>query len=1061
MSDSTFKASPTKGKPVLAPADPPSPVPDVRKRDPLESLRESSLTGRATIAGLLYRLLALLASLRITVVLFALSLGLVFFGTIAMMDVGIATAVHDYFRSYTIVWIPLEIFAELGQVFFGVSREVHLAGSFPYPGGWLLGGLLLVNLLAAHIVRFRLTWRRSGILVLHSGIVVLMIGELITGLFAVEGSMIIVANGSANYTVHQDRSELAILTPAGDKEDDVVVIPDGILRRGGRIENAQLPFDVEVLQYMTNSRLTGVPAGAVNPADRGEGLDWMAQPRAESAGADPQQTVNVPSAYVQFLKKGTSESLGKYLVSGYLGEDADDPAQQVTVGGKTYQVALRFEREYKPYTVYLNEFHHELYPGTTKPKDFSSYVRLKDPTRGVDREARIWMNHPLSYAGETFYQQSFLKNDAGTVLQVVRNPGDLLPYLGCLLVAGGMLLHFGLKLTEFLNRTLARRGPAGPVRARAREPMPVALWAVPVAVLSAALLYLFVMMLQPHARRDELNLQAAAEVPVLDGGRIKPLDTVARTNLMMISGKQQFEDETGNTRSAVRWLFDVMTSRLTRGEETPPAMKYKVFRIDNLEVLNLLGLERRRGFRYALEEFADKVPLVAKEADRARQLEPGRKDLFDIKILELEQQLGAYVALVQVSLRLVPPAKGGDPNDWQDLRVALHQAQVAQAPSPAAERLRELLVAYADNNTRQFNEDLADYGKLIDRDLPVQTRMAGLEVFYNHFQPFYQCAILYGIVFVLVCVSWLWSWSQVWLGRPVRWAAFWLLVLTLAVHTLALMARMYLQGRPPVTNLYSSAVFIGWGCVVLGVVLELLYRIGIGTAVGSLLGLATSFISIHLATGGDTLEMMEAVLDTNFWLATHVTSVTLGYTATFVAGFLGITYLVCRLVARLRNPRKSTLEVRAEDGGRKTDVLRVLTQMTYGVVCFAMLFSFTGTVLGGIWADESWGRFWGWDPKENGALLIVIWNALILHARWGGLIKAPGLGMLAVVGNMVTGWSWFGTNQLGVGLHAYGFNDTLAVGLRYFWISQVGILGVVLAGEAFAWWRLRQPPRQQ
>jgi len=170
------------------------------------------------------------------------------------------------------------------------------------------------------------------------------------------------------------------------------------------------------------------------------------------------------------------------------------------------------------------------------------------------------------------------------------------------------------------------------------------------------------------------------------------------------------------------------------------------------------------------------------------------------------------------------------------------------------------------------------------------------------------------------------------------------------------------------------------------------------------------------------------VLDTNFWLATHVTCITIGYSATFVAGFLGWGYIGAGvLTSRLQKEQQ-----------------KELSQMIYGIVCFAMLFSFTGTVLGGIWADQSWGRFWGWDPKENGALLIVLWNALILHARWGGLVKQRGIAVLAVGGNMVTGWSWFGTNQLGVGLHAYGFNDTLALALTIFWIINLIFIGMGL-----------------
>ncbi|MBI3822639.1 MAG: cytochrome c biogenesis protein CcsA, partial [Planctomycetes bacterium] len=166
----------------------------------------------------------------------------------------------------------------------------------------------------------------------------------------------------------------------------------------------------------------------------------------------------------------------------------------------------------------------------------------------------------------------------------------------------------------------------------------------------------------------------------------------------------------------------------------------------------------------------------------------------------------------------------------------------------------------------------------------------------------------------------------------------------------------------------------------------------------------TLIIAHMLSLSGDTMIMMQAVLDTNFWLATHVTCVTLGYTMAFVAGFMGIAYIGLGLF---------------------TDMLRKegsanLARMTYGVLCAGMFLSFVGTVLGGLWADYSWGRFWGWDPKENGALLIVIWIALILHARWGGLVKHRGIAVLSVLGIIITSWSWFGTNFLGVGLHAYG-----------------------------------------
>ena len=174
--------------------------------------------------------------------------------------------------------------------------------------------------------------------------------------------------------------------------------------------------------------------------------------------------------------------------------------------------------------------------------------------------------------------------------------------------------------------------------------------------------------------------------------------------------------------------------------------------------------------------------------------------------------------------------------------------------------------------------------------------------------------------------------------------------------------------------------------------------------------------------------MMRAVLDTNFWLATHVVVVTLGYASTFVAGFLAVIYLV-------RGFFTTTLD---------QDTAKSLARMVYGIVCFATLFSFVGTVLGGIWADQSWGRFWGWDPKENGALIIVLWNALILHARWGGMVRERGLVTMAIFGNIVTSWSWFGVNMLNIGLHSYGFTSGITVTLVIFAVSQLIVIGLAL-----------------
>jgi ABC-type transport system involved in cytochrome c biogenesis permease subunit len=210
---------------------------------------------------------------------------------------------------------------------------------------------------------------------------------------------------------------------------------------------------------------------------------------------------------------------------------------------------------------------------------------------------------------------------------------------------------------------------------------------------------------------------------------------------------------------------------------------------------------------------------------------------------------------------------------------------------------------------------------------------------------------------------------------------------------------------------------------------ESIYRLGLGNIVASVLGFVTLIVAYNLSLDGDTFIVLQAVLDTQFWLATHVVTINLGYATTYVAGLFGITYLLAGHVMGVLNENDR----------------RVLIRIIYGTLCFAIFTSFVGTVLGGLWADDSWGRFWGWDPKENGALMIVLWNALALHARWGGLVKGRGLATLAVAGNIITTWSYFGVNELGVGLHAYGASErNTSMWLLIFAGSQLALIALGL-----------------
>jgi ABC-type transport system involved in cytochrome c biogenesis permease subunit len=573
------------------------------------------------------------------------------------------------------------------------------------------------------------------------------------------------------------------------------------------------------------------------------------------------------------------------------------------------------------------------------------------------------------------------------------------------------------------------------------------------------------------------------KLPVLLNGRIQPFDSVARNSLLQMRARQSVEDFTAD-----QWVVELMM-------KPEAADKRPVFRIDNLELLNLLGLSDKQKY-FSFNDLQAHYGDIDQQAQRTDKIDASARSAFEQQLMKLfnatqiyqrlkltlcpadskdmGREVAAYQELIPAGIAavkakdagqkydektlniflgflseyddmakfayplVVPPlqdAKSRD--DWQNAGSSLMSLSRGGELNPAVKSYVAMATAYQNDRPDDFNQALDEYRQWVGQWYPKETGKGIHEAFYNFFQAFYKAIVLYVLAFLLAITALVTFAIAPKLSETLRRTAFYLVILTGLMHTFAIVFRMVLEGRPPVTNLYSSAIFIGWGCVVLGLMLERVFAVGLGCAVASFAGFVTLVIAQNLAIDGDTMEMMRAVLDTNFWLATHVVVVTLGYASTFMAGFLAISYIMLGLFTPLLGQKVGQLELG-----------KVLTKMVYAIVCFATLFSFTGTVLGGIWADQSWGRFWGWDPKENGALLIVIWNAIILHARWGGLVRDRGIMVLAVFGNIVTSFSWFGVNMLGIGLHSYGFMEAAFKWLMLFVATQVAIiiLGLLPAG---------------
>ncbi len=931
--------------------------------------------------------------------------------------------------------------------------------------------------------------KRAGIVLLHAGVLLLMSNEILVAVRHVEAQMVLREGQASNIAEDIRTHELVVRLPLPDDQTREVTIPIARVSAAltesptpaanQRLTHPDLPFDIVPRRLVQNAGLRQPGPGEQGVATIGSHPAFLVDQLAPVSGVDMSGKFDNVTTVVELFEQGSDKSLGTVLCSLVFG--STDKLETISTGDTTCEMGLRFKRFYKDYAIRLLDVRADNYIGTDVVQNYASRIHLYDTARGEDRETTIWMNNPLRFAGDTIYQSKYDRTPTGvesTGLQIVSNEGWMIPYVACMIVAVGMLAQFLLTLSRYLSRWTEGRLPESGSLVPAQDRLPA--WQgylVPAALAIVVCAWMGAKALVPSVDSSkEFDLYRFGQIPVVYEGRVKPLDTVARNALRVLSARETFyafeEDlvplpavptqdippvrdaklEPGEKVSATRWLLDLMANPRT-------AFRHRVIRIDNPDLVRELGLDWRKSHLYSLDEFGSEIiAKISPQAKEARQLLQAKAPLsiYQRKILDLEQKIGEIDLLMQsfgiprirfdeqnllADLRqavmtakelearnppaVIPGTIGSSEPDWQPLSTAWTRNVVEsslndQPENPFCTRFAEILVAFADNKPAEFNTAVNKFLAEVAEPtvaLPGQATVP-TEARFNLASPFFYAGLAYLFAFLLTVLGWLTR------SRVLERAAFAMIVGIFLYHSGALISRMYISGRPPVTNLYSASVFIGWGAVLFSMVIELLTRKGFGNAVAAMAGFGSLWVAHGLAGDGDTMKVLQAVLDTQFWLSTHVVCVSMGYVATYVAGFLGALYVLAGLFTR----------------GLDGDTAKSIPRMVYGVLCFALFFSFVGTVLGGLWADDSWGRFWGWDPKENGALLIVIWNALILHARWDGMVKERGTAILAVAGNIVTTWSFFGVNELGVGLHSYGFTEGTLPRLAMFVGSQLAII---------------------
>ena len=944
---------------------------------------------------------------------------------------------------------------------------------------WQLAKSLLVSLvmLAGLILLFG---ARGGNVLIHLGIGLLMLGQFVFGDRQREERISLYEGERTSVAIQTDIVELAVIDTTAPEKNRVFAFDDALILNAFRnkksLSDPSLPFEIKIEKWMANSDMTtrGANPQAAAEAQGAQGLppEVALVEAGKSGGAKSE--MNFASAYVTVREKASSKDLGKFALTQFFNDPTVRPKTllpQLESEGRQFELALRFRRNLKPFSFELQDVVLEQYTGTAIPKDYSSYVRIVDQSGATLQEGRIWMNSPMRFRGETYYQSQYTSAAQSplrveqTVLQVVTNAGWLIPYVSCVLVGLGMLAHFSITLTRFASR-YDRQAFAMPDRLPTFWPSVI----LPLLLIGGLVAYAA---RRPSFSKDEIDWYAIGTLPVQHEGRIKPLSSVGAQILKALSNKPyalvKTSDEPKKLSSA-QWLMSLMVHE-------PWVLEAPLIRIDSQALLDELEITRNKTNCYPANKILK--ALNGKEQKTEQILAIDQKDWnFDqAQFMKLQSKmnilLGIWNAyepideilkvaaeqperLAQVidqlkplieSLRakgppaIIPPkdipetidAKKPPPR-WDAYAPAFYEViskfDSKKLDNPTS-RFRDLakLMREGSSKSREINAAVKSYDSLIEEKYGMVSKSskARFEAWYEHLNPIGWSYALY-IVAGLLCLLGLAIRNE-----PIRQAAFWICMLTLGLHTLAIICRVYISERPPVVTLYSAAVFIGWAIVLACLVAEKLFPISISLLVASIAG----YLSLQVAYGldiGDSMPVLQAVLDTQFWLSTHVISVSLGYSATFLAGLLGIGIVILALVRTFyKGTRLGDLKSMNE----------ILYRICYGVVCFGIFFSFVGTVLGGLWGDDSWGRFWGWDPKENGALMIVLWNALLLHAKWDKLVGSLGFAILAIGGNIITAWSMFGTNILGIGLHAYGGETGESLrNLGLFSLSQLVFIGL-------------------
>ncbi|MEL1232779.1 MAG: cytochrome c biogenesis protein CcsA [Candidatus Neomarinimicrobiota bacterium] len=492
------------------------------------------------------------------------------------------------------------------------------------------------------------------------------------------------------------------------------------------------------------------------------------------------------------------------------------------------------------------------------------------------------------------------------------------------------------------------------------------------------------------------------DIPLQDEGRIKPLDTFARNHLLAFYGKRSIKEL---DMGATDWIINLILNPENGRDQ-------KIFNIRNPEVASSLFLDWTNEHKYSFNQITPGLSEQSSMLEMIDQKNASDRTVYEKQLYEISRNILRFEEISYLkALKFIPPSNNSESGEWlSPFDFILKGIPANENQEAILNSLQMYLANRLAGNDLEMSSALNRYEMALSTFQGINVKVDNLkkETWMNRVNLFYISLGLYLLSFIFLSISWMIK--PILLNR----FAYSLLISGTVIHGYGIFLRMQIMERPPVTTLYESVIFVSLIIMTLAVLLEYFRKDGLGIFVGSVSGSVLHYVGFSYAADGDTLGMLVAVLNSNFWLATHVTTITIGYGASLMAGCVGHLYLI--------------QEIR----GVNSASLKSIFNNLFGITLLALFFTLFGTILGGIWADQSWGRFWGWDPKENGALLIVLWQLMMIHMRLSGLAKPKEFALGMALNNIIVALAWFGVNLLQVGLHSYGFDDGVARNLFMF-----------------------------